>query len=268
MKRVFNYHSYKKYLKDFADMQGRGSISKLAEAAGCDRTYLSQCLTTKVQLTPDHVLGLSEYMNLSEDEEEYFLLLLLLERSASKSAQSKIKKKMEKLIQADLVLSKKIGQKDDSGEITELQKAKYYSTWKYASIHTLTSIKEFQSVSDIVRKTQISENEVLGILKELNEAGLAHLQNGKWVSSGKNIHIPTGSSHNAQNHLNWRLKSIDSVNDKRAIHYTTLFSLSKNDWENLREQLLSFIGKQRDFIHASGAEEMYCFCCDLFQPND
>lgn len=268
MKRIFTYQSYKKFLKDFTDLQGRGTVSKLAGAAGCDRTYLSQCLTTKVQLTPDHILGLSEYMNLSEEEEEYFLLLLLQERSASKVAQLRIKKKMDKLIQADLVLSKKISRREDSNEISEAQKAKYYSTWKYAAIHTLTSIKEFQTAQAIARKAQLSEIETLNILKDLAETGLVHFQNGKWIHSGKNIHIPTGSSHNAQNHINWRLKAVDSVNDKNSIHYTTLFSLSKKDWEVLREQLLGYIDKQRDFIHASGSDEMYCFCCDLYQPND
>ncbi|MDG0817190.1 TIGR02147 family protein [Bdellovibrio svalbardensis] len=268
MKRVFGYHSYKKYLKDISEMQGRGAISKLAEAAGCDRTYLSQCLSSKVQLTPDHILGLAEYLNLSEAEEEYFLLLLLFERSASRTAQLKIKKKMEKLNQADLILSKKIAQKDDSNELTEIQKAKYYSSWKYAALHTLSSINEFQSTQTMTRKARLSEIEGLGILKDLEKAGLLSFQNGKWIHSGKNIHIPTGSSHNAQNHMNWRLKAVDSVNNKNAIHYTTLFSVSKKDWELLRTQLLAFIDRQRDTIHASGSEEMYCFCCDLFQPFD
>lgn len=268
MKKIFSYNSYKNYLKDIVESQGRGSIAKLAEAAGCDRTYLSQCLSTKVQLTPDHIFGISQYLKLAEDEEDYFLLMLLYDRSASRGAQGKVKEKMEKMVQSNLILSKKISQKADSNQLTAEQKTKYYLSWKYAAIHTLTSIKEFQSISSISKKTRIPEPEVAFVLQDLLEMGLIRQNNGKWVHSGKNIHIPIGSPLTTQNHLNWRLRSVENVNNKNAIHYTTLFSIAKKDWEQLRDDLLTFIEKQRDFIHASGTEEMFCFCCDLYQPLD
>lgn len=266
MKRIFSYNSYKKYLKDVSDLHGRGAIGKLAEAAGCDRTYLSQCLTSKVQLTPDHIFGISEYLGLSATEQDYFLMLLLYERSASKQAQTLIKEKMYILAQADLVLSQKIMRKADSNELSDEQKTKYYSSWKYSAVHTLTSIQGFQTLGAISKKTRLSESDVHAVLKDLLGMGLIHFNNSKWIHTGKNIHIPSGSSYTTQNHLNWRLKSVEDVNNKSALHYTMLFSLSKKDWETLRATLLNFIEKERDFIHDSGADEMYCFCCDLFQP--
>lgn len=266
MKRIFTYQSYKDYLKDTIEVLGRGSISKIAESARCNRTYLSQCLSTKVQLTPDHILGISEYLKLNELEQDYFLLLLLYERSALKNARSLIKQKMLKLIQADLVLSQKISEKGDSDQLTSQQKNIYYSSWKYAAIHTLTSISDYQTIQSITKKTRLPEQEVTVVLKELHGMGLIQFNNGKWIHNFKNIHIPVGSSMTVQNHLNWRLKSVEDVNNKNAIHYTTLFSLSENDWKDLQAQLIKYIDKQRDFIHDSGAEEMYCFCCDLFKP--
>lgn len=265
MKKIFTYTSYKNYLKDVCAERGRGTVALLADAAGCNRTYLSQCLSSKVQLTPDHVFGISDFLNLNEDEQEFFLLLLLNERSASRHAQLKIRKKMEKLIQNDLVLSKKINQKSDSLELSELQKMRYYSTWKYAMIHILTSIKEYQLLSSLSKKTRLSETEVSTILKDLAEMGLVSLSNGKWQHSGRNIHVPTGSLAMSQNHLNWRLKSIEDANNKNSIHYSTLFSLSVRDIEKLKNHLLEFIDKQRDLIHKSGSEELVCFCCDLFE---
>jgi uncharacterized protein (TIGR02147 family) len=266
MKPIYTYQNYKKYLKDMAALLGRGSIGKLALAAGCNRTYLSQCLTTKVQLTPDHIMGMADYLNLSEDEMDYLVLLLLFERSASETAQARIKKKMDRLVQANLVLSRKISSKGDSDELTEPQKTKYYSSWKYAAIHTLASIRDYQTTPSMAKKTRLPEAEVASVLMELEDMGLIRYDDERWVHTKKNIHIPTGYSHTTQNHLNWRLKSVEDVNNKSSIHYTTLFSLSKNDWESLREQLLAFIDAQRDFIHASGTDEMYSFCCDLFRP--
>ncbi|MEZ0393372.1 MAG: DUF4423 domain-containing protein [Pseudobdellovibrionaceae bacterium] len=248
------------------EAHGRGAVSKLAEAAGCDRTYLSQCLSTKVQPTPDHVLGIGQYLNLSESESDYFLLLLLHERSASKKSQLLMEKKMKILSEADLILSKKIAQKAESNELTETEKSIYYSHWKYAATHALTSIKEFQTVPAIAKRTKLTDTEISNALKDLKNMGLVLFQAGSWVHSGKSIHISSGSSHTSQNHTNWRLKSIENVNSQNAVHYTTLFSLSKKDWQILREQLLRFIETQMDFIHASGTEELYCFCCDLFKP--
>ena len=266
MKRIYAYQSYKKYIKDVVELYGRGSVAKLAEAAGCNRTYLSQCLSSKVQLIPDHIYGIAEFLNLTEEEQDYLMLMLLFERSISNIVQAKIKKKMEKISQADLVLSKKIAQKNDSHELSETDKTKYYSSWKYAAAHSLTSIRDYQTTANLSKKTKLLETEVIGVLKDLNYMNLVRYGNNRWMHSGQNIHIPVGSSHMTVNHLNWRLKSIEDANNKDSIHYTTVFSLSKKDWEILRETLISFIEKQRQDIHASGSEELYCFCCDLFQP--
>jgi len=268
MKKIYNYLSYKKFIKDVIEMQGRGSVAKLAEVAGCNRTYLSQCLSGKVQLTSDHILGISEYLNLNNDEENFLLLLLLLERASTKKAQNTLKNKIEKIIQENLVLSKKITDKKDSNELGDFEKQKYYSSWKYAAVHSVVSIKDFQTAQTIAKKIRLPEQEVNLILKELNTMGLVEFMSGRWSHSGKNIHIPSGSIHTTQNHINWRLRSFDDVNSKTSIHYTTVFSLEKKEWETLRDQLLSFINKQRDTVHSSGSEELYVFCCDLFQPFD
>jgi len=266
MKKVFSYQSYKKFLKDLIESMGRGAVAKLAEAAGCNRTYLSQCFFSKVQLTSDHILGIAEYLQLSEEEEDFLLLLLLYERASNRKTQQRIKIKMDKLIQANLELSKKIKSKFDSDELSEEQKQKYYSSWKYAAVHSAVSIRDFSSTISISKKLHLSEQEVSLILKDLEEMNLLEGASGKWVHTGKNLHVPTGSFYMSQNHINWRLKSFESINRKNSVHYTSVFSLSKNDWESLREQMLSFIERQRDYIHSSGSEEMYCFCCDLFQP--
>lgn len=266
MEKIYNYRSYKKYIKDVIDMLGRGAVAKLAEAAGCNRTYLSQCLSSKVQLTPEHILELSEYLNLEAEEENFFLMLLLYERATTIKAQNTLKSKIDKIAKDNLILSKKITDKKDSNELRDIEKQKYYSSWKFAAIHSLVSIKEFQTTPAIAKKIRLAEQEVNLILKELNNMGLIEFRSGSWVHSGKNIHTPSGSIHTTQNHINWRLRSFDDVNSKTSVHYTTVFSLDKKDWESLRGQLLSFIERQRDSIHRSGSEDLYAFCCDLFQP--
>lgn len=266
MKSIYSFKSYKTYIKALILHQGRGSIGHLSEAAGCNRTYLSQCLSSKVQLTADHIIGISEYLKHSDEEQNFFLLLLLYERAVTSKAQQNFKTKIDKIAQDSLILSKKISDKLDSQEITDNQKHLYYSSWKYGAVHTLTSIKDFQTSSSISKKLNLSQPEVNIILNDLLQMNLIINKSTHWIHSGVNIHVPAGSAFMFQNHVNWRLKALDSVGDRNSIHYTTLFSLTKKDWEHIREQLLTFINNQRDQIHQSGSEEIYCFNCDLFKP--
>ncbi len=265
MKKAFSYKSYKEFLKDFIELEGRGAVGALATAADCNRTYLSQSLTSKVQLTPDHILGISQYLQLPAEEENFLLLLLLHERSTSVKNQAIIKKKMDAAIQEQLVLTKNINQKNDSKDLSEASKAQYYSTWKYAAVHSLTSIDEFQTAATIAKRLHLNDAETRQVLNFLEDCQLIKNSKEKWIHTGKNIHTPSESVYTRLHHANWKNKAVDDTHNKQSIHYTTVFSLEKKHYEKIKEQLIDYISAQRDKVHASGSEEVFCFSCDLFQ---
>src|SRR5690242_7160650 len=95
---VFNYGGYKEFLKDYIKQNAsRGIISQVAENCGCDRTYISQVLNGKADLTPDHIMQLCEGLGLGEEESGYLLLLLLKDRSASAKAKKNLDAKLARL---------------------------------------------------------------------------------------------------------------------------------------------------------------------------
>jgi uncharacterized protein (TIGR02147 family) len=263
---LYEYFSYKTYLIDLVS-QTNIKVSALSEMAGCNRSYFSQMINGKVQLTSDHIINLAEGLDFSELEKEYFITLCLLERSSLINTKDVLEKKLNRLRQKNLVLSKKIKDEGKSFELTDEMKGEYYSSWVYGQIHILTSIEEFQTPESIALKLNISLNSVKKILNRLRDMQLVLKKENNYIHQARNLHIPHISPHNVVNHMNWRMRAIQKVQEDNGIHYTAAFSLSKKDIPVLKAQLLDFIKKQREVIGASGTEEVYCFNCDLFDPS-
>lgn len=265
--RLYEYTSYKEFLADYIEANRRpGIVTELAQAARCDRTYLSQVLSRKAQLTPDHALGIAEYLNFSEPDQEFFLLLVLYERAANPRAREILNAKIQRRAQDNLILTKKIMSQATASEISEEQKTFYYSSWKPASVHLLTSAEKFRSVDAIAQRLSLPRRQIEDILGELARMGLVAQKGAEFHHSGANIHVPRGSPHNLMNHLHWRNRAVDASGGD-GVHYTSIFAVSRADWPGLKARILEFIESQRKMIAESGAEDVYAFTCDLFRPN-
>lgn len=265
---IFEYGDYKSFLRDWIQEQDtRGTVADLAKGAGCDRTYLSQTLNGKVHLTTDHVVNLGEFLNFSEPERAFFLHLVLHDRAGQPSARAILRKKLDKMVQENLVLTRRIRHKETTEELSLEDMGRYYSSWVYGAIHILTSIEDFQTAGAIGARLRVPERDIEDILADLLKMGLVEKRGGRYVHSSKNLFMSTDSSFNSLNHINWRTRALGLANSKDGVHYTTAFSLNRDDWARVKMQLLEFIEKQRSTIHSSGSEELFCFCCDLFSPT-
>ena len=72
----------------------RAIRSKMAAAAGCQLSYLSQAIARKVQLTPDQGYGIAKFLRLSEVEIEYFMQLVLLKRAGTREHRAYLQNKL------------------------------------------------------------------------------------------------------------------------------------------------------------------------------
>src|SRR5688500_3877864 len=79
--------------------------SRLAEAAGCQRSYLSQVLAKKALLSPEQAMGLADFWGLSSREADFFLMLVLHERAGTARLRGKLAQKLEGLRQEGSTLS-------------------------------------------------------------------------------------------------------------------------------------------------------------------
>ena len=264
---VYDYISYKKFLLMWIEnAEGRGSLSKMAEAAGCHRTYLSQVLNSKVELTLDHAANLCGFFAFSETESEFFLTSVMYERASQKQAKDFFRKKLEMLLKKNATVSERVPSTVKESNTDQMELGLYYSDPHMAMAHIATSISETQTVGEIAKRLNLSVERTKQILSYLSNLKLVQQNGSRYTHGGANRHLNRKSEFTRMNHLNWRLKASEDSHNDNAIHYTNIFSFSQNDWLELKKNLLNHIERQNDKIHASGSEEIGVFCCDLFVP--
>lgn len=263
---VFSYDSYKDLLKGYLELNDeRGIVSRIAAACGCDRTYLSQVLSGKAELTPDHVVQLCDFLHLNESESDYVTLLTLRDRSSSIKARKILEAKVRQVKKEALALTAKISEREKPRQVDEEHRHLYYSTWLYGAVHTLTSIEEFQTPTALAEKLQLPLPRILQLLKGLVEMQVVRFEKGHYVHSNQDLYLPGDHPQILAHHLSWRMKAMERTTIKEDVHYTVAFSVSEQDVDKLRSQVLELIEKQRKTVRQSGAETACVFCVDFYE---
>lgn len=96
---IEQYGDYRAYLNAVIERNRgvKGYRTRLSKVGGFHPSFLSQVLTSNVQITPDHAARLCEFWGMSQSETEYFLALVHLERAASNVLREILKKTIQKL---------------------------------------------------------------------------------------------------------------------------------------------------------------------------
>lgn len=269
MKEKFNIFSYIDYLVIFKKMielnkKIYGYKAQLAEAAGCQRSYISQVLMGTVDLTAEHAVGLVNFWNFSEQEKEYFVTLVLFARAGSAQLKDFIRNKIDHLRRDQEDLSKRIIEKMI---LPEEQAAVFYSNWQYLAVTILLTIPQYRNHSAIAQRLNLKDETVQKVLRELQELGLATKVAQGWVATNNTIHIPRSSKFNSLNHSHWRNQAIQNafIGDEQSVHYTSVCSISKSDAEKIKELVFHLIDESRRIVAPSREEELFCLTCDWFK---
>lgn len=261
---VFRYNTYKDFLRAYIDANPqKGVISQVASLCGCDRTYLSQVLNGKAELTPDHLVQFSDSIGLSEEEAQYLMMVLLRDRSGSATSRKSLDTKIEKLKSKALAVSQ-IVKREKTKEISEAQRTQYYSTWQYGAIHILTSIPALQTAQAISDKMQLPQNTTIRLLKDLIEMGAVRKEKDRYIHAGGDVYLTRDNPQLHAHHLSWRMKAVERTMFPDEIHYTNIYSISQKDVEKIRHQILQLIEEQRKIVRDSGTDVAGVFCLDFF----
>ncbi|MFL5814717.1 MAG: TIGR02147 family protein [Bdellovibrionia bacterium] len=263
---IFSYQDYRDFLQALISSQSEswGLITKMAKAAQCQRPYLSKVLKGEAQLTPSQAFGLAKFWKLNGSETEYFLGLLEAERAGSGDYREYIQRKNSALRKSQEDLSKRVNRK--SAPIAQ-DEVTYYSAWHWSAIHILVSIPEFQTVDAIARKLSLSTSIVESTLKRLEEYGFVKKESSRWKYDASERHISKNSPLSALHHANWRNRAVLDAQDpaQDSVHFTVVQTLSRADYQHLKQMLLDFIERTSRVAGPSNPEEMMCLSCDLFK---
>lgn len=265
---VTEFSQYKQVIADNIKQNQnlRGYSSLLAKAAGCSRSFLSQVLAPNldVDLTRDHAIGLCQFWNYDELETNYFLLLVDLARARFPRLTEFLKSQIEKAKRDLKNLSRQVQKEPLSSLAAETH---YYSKWETAAIHILLTIPEYRHVKKISERLQMELNEVEKILKNLIELDLVERNSSEYQPKNKDMNLSETSPLSAVNHANWRMKAVTALQKRGSdnLHFSSIFSMSREDLKKLREMIRKFILESRHMIINSPAEELVCLNIDCFK---
>jgi uncharacterized protein (TIGR02147 family) len=264
-KAVFGHVDYKEVLRNYvsAHAKERGYLAKLAEAAGCQRSFLSQVLHSHVHLTPDHAVGIAMFWNLTEIEREYFLELLHYARSGSALFRQTSERKLKRLRDQSENLKERLQR---TTTLQEAEQIRFYSAWYSSAIHLLLTIQEFQSLRALAKRLNVSESLVTKCLHSLEAMGLAQKSGEKWIATNVDIHLSKESPAAWLHHSNWRTRALADaqLSGAGSVHYTSLYSLSRADFDQIKSTVLKMIEQTRNVAVASAEEDLACFILDWF----
>ena len=264
MANIFLFNDYKKFVQTIIDENDfvYGYKSKLAQAAGCQKSFFSQVLNSHIQFTPEHAIGLCVFWKFSALEREYFLNLVQFQRSGSPELQKFHAQKLKELKKSHENLSKRYEQEP----LPESVAITYYSSWHYSAVHMLTMVPGFENISGIAKRLNLNPQLVKDILIKLKALDLVKFENNKWSPTKTLLHVPKESNIHSLYHHIWRAKAVeDSLKqDPNSIHYTSIYTLSKEDALKLKELVLEFIDRSRAIVEPSKEEDLVCFNMDYF----
>lgn len=162
-------------------------------------------------------------------------------------------------------MKERLGIQDSVSEKDQIQ---FYSSWIYGAIQILATIPAYQTKEAISHYLGISNAQVSEMLNFLERAGVVQAEKGKWVTGLSRIHLGSDSFLISKFHTNWRLKAIQSLEKAdihQQLHYSSVVSLSSQDVEILKNQLIKAIADFKSVVKDSPPEVMHGFNLDFFR---
>jgi DNA-binding MarR family transcriptional regulator/plasmid maintenance system antidote protein VapI len=274
MAMMFKLNDYKEILSArIAENRAiRGYQKKLAAAAGCHTSFISQVLNSHIHLTPDHGANLAKFFGFGSLETDYFISLVNLARSGSSAYRALLKRKIKELRQKHQTISDRLAKSADSSDSSDSTDSDesgegmqfYYSSWHVMAIHVLCSLDLSPFV--IAERLSLPPEFVSRTLNQLETFGYVLKHKNRYRVRERDLHLTAQSPLLWLHHSNWRNYAISKlpINTDTSSHYSALFAISVQDYEDLRESLVDFIEGAKARIVSSKEEQVYCMNLDLF----
>lgn len=267
-KALFECEDYRDFL--YIQFGGRGARSglktKLAVELEIKTSYLSRILGGHSELTPEQAYKTCEFFALNKIEQEYFISLVQLARAGTFDLKNFYKSQLEKIKKESQKVEKRI---NVPRVLSEKDQLKYYSRWIYLAVHVAVSIPEFKSLKEIALKFGLSTVEAQEVLDFLTQSNIIFYDDltRKYSVGSTYTHLGQDSDLLFQHHYNWRLKSLQKISekDKNALHYSGVFSLSKEDALKLKNNFLELLKGHIEIMKPSKEEVLYCQIIDFFE---
>lgn len=268
MRSIYEFLNYREYLADWIEGQGRrshGLKGRMAMAMGISSSLLSQVLKGDKTLTPDQTSDLIDFMGLLELEAEYLHLLVEYDRAGNPRYRTKLQRKLVQLQNQSRKLGTRVPR---NKELTDEQKAIYYSSWLYTGIRNLTAVPAFDHAGAIAERLGMEPALVQRVLLFLIENGLCRLDDktGAVTYGPAATHTDKDSPFANKHHQNWRLMALQKMELRREsdVFFTSPMSLSHEAHRQIQDLIANFIQAAMKVSGPSSSETVSCLNIDWF----
>ncbi len=267
MLNVFEFTNYRQYLESWIESQGAqayGQKGRIAKALGISSSLMSQVLKSEKTLMPDQTSDLCDYLGLQENEAEYLHLLVEEDRAANPRYKQKLARKRVQLQEQSRKIGKRVPR---NKELTDEQRAIYYSNWLYTGIRNLTAVPGMDHAQILADHLGLEPQIVQKVLRFLLENGLCVEENGRITYGPASTHTDKDSPYVNKHHQNWRLRGLHNMELRREedLFFTSPMSLSHEATEEIRKLIPTFIQSVMKISSPSPSETVACLNIDWFR---
>ena len=246
-------------------MLDRGWMGKLAAHLKVQPSFVSQVMTGGKNFSLEQGLRICRYLGLKEAETDYYVCLLNKERAGSKELESYYDRHAKLLQKSVTEIKSRI---PHQFQIENEAKSIFYSDWTYSAVRLLARIDGRDLIPKLSERIGVSPARIGVILEFLIENKLLMSQGGQIIPGPASTHIERESEYAKLHHRNWRQRVGSRLSDlnPRELVFTSPMTLSYDDFDWVRQQLLELIGRITVKVSTSRDEAFACLNCDLIFP--
>lgn len=263
---IFDHLDYRDFLKAYIENQpkkGWGVVSKIAEALDMTQAHVSQILSGAKEFSAEQALKLSRFLQLSNFESDYLILLIQFQRAGTQDLKDYYKEKIDKTKLEALQVKNHFS---GFAPLSESEMNQFYSTWLYSAIRMFCSVGNGKSFQDILSRFPIAPKELTAMVGFMTDKGLLTREGNHYQLGSQRTLSQKGSPQFVMHSKNWRLQAVQRCErlNEGDIFITSPMSMSKEDYEKLRNDLIELLKKISLQVADSPAEEIVCLNLDLF----
>ena len=266
---IFEYSNYKKFVRSWVKTQpraGYGQYKRLAEALSTSSVNISQIFKGDRDLTDEQALEVAECIGLLDSETQFFLLLVRHQKASTHKLKQHLRSELEKAKESSKDLAARV---DNEIELTENDKAIFYSSWEYSAIRLAFDISSIKTVTDVCRRTGVEFERAKAIVEFLLSKGLLKQLPGGIELGPKIVFLEKDSPLILARQRAWRVKAFQEMEGahRENFFYTCPYVASKKTLDSIRGKLLKLVEETLEDVKPSESEELFCMNIDWFKAN-
>lgn len=240
LKPVFLMDTYREYLRYAIQVNEttRGFRSRLAEAASCQPSYLSQVLAGTASFSLDQLHGIARYLDMSGAEWEYLRELGILDRAASPKLREDCTTRIKSLRERGGAVASMVAVPDGP---TREDMVWYASSYQHGMVFVSLSCEKTRTTAEIAAQHKLTVSRTSAILGELSRRRFATNEDGGWRAATAVLFWQDSVLYHA-NRMNWMLRAqqrrMEGYED--GLHLGAVTSMPAEAYGEWKKEFLSF----------------------------